>query len=77
MLAAIENQLPVLARLLDAGVDREAKDVNGETALMWAAFGGKDAAVACLLEAKVETGFQDKARGLIRADVGAAVLERA
>lgn len=49
IVAARHNHVPVMEFLLAAGADVNAVEVNGATALVWAAFPGHLEAVHCLL----------------------------
>jgi uncharacterized protein len=49
MLAAFEGNLPLVRRLLEQGADVNARDRDGDTALMFAAFKGHTAIVGLLL----------------------------
>jgi ankyrin repeat protein len=51
MLAAERDDTPLVARLITAGADLDARDRNGDTALNWAAYHGHMGPARALLEA--------------------------
>lgn len=59
-MAAASGNLGALRGLLEAGLDREARDSEGQTALMEAARKGWDAGVRELIKAGADLGARDK-----------------
>lgn len=57
MLAAAWNQLDTARQLLGAGVNVDARDINGDTALNWAAYYGNISIADLLLSAGADTAL--------------------
>ena len=57
--AADNGHEAVVAQLLQAKAEIQARDSNGRTALHWAAFNGKEAVVETLLRAKADPNAVD------------------
>jgi serine/threonine-protein phosphatase 6 regulatory ankyrin repeat subunit B len=61
MAAAQSDSAEVIRALVDAKADVNARDRQGGTALMFAAFAGKPAAVEALIAAKADVNIQTHA----------------